>query len=74
VIRAMRSMLHGFITLEASGAFGLLADIDRSFQRLIDGFITALEHWTDQTHQPDSRMNASSPLRAPRSEPVLAPV
>lgn len=49
VIRALRSMLHGFITLEAAGAFGLPADIDRSFQRLIDGFITALEHWTDQT-------------------------
>lgn len=43
-IRALRSTLHGFITLEAAGSFGLPADIDRSFQRLVAGFITALEY------------------------------
>ena len=48
-IRALRSTLHGFISLEAAGAFGLPADIDHSFQRLVQGLITALEHWTDQT-------------------------
>ena len=50
-IRALRSTLHGFITLEAAGSFALPADIDRSFQRLVQGLITALEHWTEQTAQ-----------------------
>lgn len=48
-IRALRSTLHGFITLEAAGSFRLSADIDRSFQRLVQGLVTALQHWTDQT-------------------------
>ena len=48
-IRALRSTLHGFITLEAAGSFALPTDIDRSFQRLIQALITALEHWTEQT-------------------------
>ena len=48
-IRALRSTLHGFITLEAAGSFALPADIDRSFQRLVQALITALEHWTEQT-------------------------
>jgi hypothetical protein len=43
--RALRSALHGFVTLEAAGAFGLPADIDRSFERLVDGLVTALSDW-----------------------------
>ena len=50
-MRALRSTLHGFIALEAAGAFGLPADIDHSFQRLVQGLITALEHWTEHTAQ-----------------------
>ena len=46
-IRALRSILHGFIALEAAGGFALSADIDRSFDRLIGGFIIALEHWDE---------------------------
>ncbi|HME04630.1 MAG TPA: WHG domain-containing protein [Solirubrobacteraceae bacterium] len=45
--RALRSALHGFITLESSGAFGLPADIDRSFRRLIHGLDTAFSSWTE---------------------------
>ena len=41
-IRAIRSALHGFITLEASGGFGLPVDINRSFDRLVKGLVTAL--------------------------------
>ena len=33
-IRALRAVLHGFVTLEAQGGFGLPADVDRSFDRL----------------------------------------
>ncbi|MBM7472470.1 TetR-like C-terminal domain-containing protein [Subtercola frigoramans] len=46
-IRALRSILHGFISLETAGGFALKADIDRSFDRLIHGFTVALGQWTD---------------------------
>ena len=46
--RALRSTLHGFVTLELGGGFGLPVDIDRSFERLIRGLVTALANWTDQ--------------------------
>jgi AcrR family transcriptional regulator len=45
--RALRSAIHGFITLESSAGFGLPADIDHSFQRLIDGLARAFSTWTD---------------------------
>jgi AcrR family transcriptional regulator len=34
--RAVRSALHGFVTLEAEGGFGLSHDVDVSFDRLVD--------------------------------------
>jgi len=52
-IRAFRSTLHGFISYETTGAFALSADINRSFERLVHGFIVALTQWTDTaTPQP----------------------
>ncbi len=33
--RALRSLVHGFTTLEIAGGFGLPYDLDESFQRLI---------------------------------------
>jgi AcrR family transcriptional regulator len=33
--RAVRSALHGFITLEAAGGFGLPQDVDESYARLV---------------------------------------
>lgn len=47
--RALRSAVHGFITLESSGGFGLPVDIDRSFQRLVSGLDTALSSWPGAT-------------------------
>jgi AcrR family transcriptional regulator len=44
-IRAIRSALHGFISLEAGGGFAMPRNIDRSFQRLVTALIAALEHW-----------------------------
>ena len=41
--RAIRSTLHGFIALESSGGFGLPVNIDRSFERLVDGLVVALQ-------------------------------
>lgn len=57
-IRAFRSTLHGFISFETAGAFALSADINRSFERLVHGFIVALTQWTgtatpQPTPQPD---------------------
>ncbi|HEX8918326.1 MAG TPA: TetR-like C-terminal domain-containing protein [Chloroflexota bacterium] len=41
-VRALRSVLHGFVSLEAAGAFGLPLDLDTSYQRLVDLFIDGL--------------------------------
>jgi HSP20 family molecular chaperone IbpA len=35
-IRAFRSILHGFVSLETTGGFALPADIDRSFERFVN--------------------------------------
>jgi AcrR family transcriptional regulator len=47
--RALRAALHGFVTLEATGALKYPADIDRSFERLVRGLETALSNWSDET-------------------------
>lgn len=41
-IRAFRSVLHGFVDLETSGAFKMALDLDESFRRLVEGFIGGL--------------------------------
>jgi len=33
--RAVRSALHGFVSLEAAGGFGLSEDVDESYARLV---------------------------------------
>lgn len=43
--RAFRSALHGFVSLEQVGGFGMPHDIDRSFHRLVDMFDRALRNW-----------------------------
>ena len=44
-IRAVRSALHGFVSLESSGGFGLPTSIDRSFERLVGALTDALTNW-----------------------------
>lgn len=46
-IRAFRSTLHGFVSLEAAGSFGLDRDLDRSFDRLVRGFVITLTNWAE---------------------------
>ena len=41
-IRALRALLHGFVALEAAGAYALPLDLDVSFRRLLDIFIAGL--------------------------------
>jgi AcrR family transcriptional regulator len=41
--RALRSALHGFVTLEAGGGFGMPLDLDESFRRLVRLFLLGLQ-------------------------------
>lgn len=34
-IRALRAALHGFVTMEAGGGFGMPEDVDESYRRLV---------------------------------------
>ena len=45
-IRAMRSLVHGFATLEAAEGFGMPVAIDASFTWMVDAFIAGLERTT----------------------------
>ena len=40
--RALRSAIHGFVSLEAAGGFGLPRDVDRSFVFLVDALVAGL--------------------------------
>lgn len=42
-LRAFRSMVHGFATLEIAGGFGLPEDRDESFRRLVETLIAGLK-------------------------------
>jgi AcrR family transcriptional regulator len=41
-IRGVRSLLHGFVSLELAGGFGMPLDVDESFRQLITSFIAGL--------------------------------
>ena len=41
-IRSLRSIVHGFISLEVAGGFGMPVDLDASFHWLINLFIRGL--------------------------------
>jgi AcrR family transcriptional regulator len=43
--RAMRSALHGFVTLEQAGGFGLPVDIDHSYRQLVLALDLAFANW-----------------------------
>jgi AcrR family transcriptional regulator len=43
-VRGLRSLVHGFATLEVSGGFGMPLDLDESFARLVELFIDGLQH------------------------------
>ncbi|GAA0907393.1 TetR/AcrR family transcriptional regulator [Rothia nasimurium] len=44
-LRALRSALHGFVTLQELGGFGLPVDVDRSFHRMVTAFEASLPMW-----------------------------
>jgi len=45
-IRSLRSIVHGFISLEVAGGFGMPVDLDASFHWLINLFIVGLSRST----------------------------
>jgi AcrR family transcriptional regulator len=47
-IRTWRSALHGFVTIETSGGFGLPVDIDHSFDRMVSGLVIVMAGWTER--------------------------
>ncbi len=47
--RTLRSAIHGFVSLERDGGFGLDVDIDDSFDWLIESQADCLEHATGST-------------------------
>ena len=40
--RGLRSLLHGFVVLEAAGGFGIPQDVDRSFERSVDALLEGI--------------------------------
>lgn len=40
--RALRSAMHGFVSLEAAGGFGLPESLDDSYDRLVEGCLSVL--------------------------------
>jgi AcrR family transcriptional regulator len=42
-VRGLRSLAHGFATLEIGGGFGLPLDCDESFRRLLEMFVRGLQ-------------------------------
>lgn len=41
-VRGLRSVVHGFVSLESTGGFGLPLDLDESYRRLVAMFIQGL--------------------------------
>jgi len=54
-IRGLRAAMHGFVALEAAGAFGLPQSVDGSYHRLVDALDAALAAWpaTDPPAPPE---------------------
>jgi AcrR family transcriptional regulator len=42
LVRVVRSALHGFISIEMGGGFGMRLDLDRSFDLLVDSLVAAI--------------------------------
>ena len=65
-IRALRSALHGFVSLELEGGFGLPDDVERSYARLIDGLVVALSAWGAGATEAAPGATTGRPARARR--------
>ena len=68
-LRMLRSMLHGFATLEAAGGFLIDADIDQSFAWMVDLIDDGLGVSAGQAHR--NRPASEIPTLEPRGRPDL---
>ncbi|MEV0200406.1 WHG domain-containing protein [Nonomuraea sp. NPDC050691] len=50
-VRMMRSMLHGFINLEAAGGFAHARPVEDSWVRCLDALHALLTNWHSQSHR-----------------------
>ena len=66
LVRTLRSALHGFVTLEASGGFGLPEDIDASFDVLVDTLIAGITARAISQPQQKSTVGDRPGQRRPR--------
>ena len=41
-VRGIRAIIHGFVSLEATGGFGMPLDVEQSFRRLVRTFADGL--------------------------------
>lgn len=46
-VRSLRAVMHGFVTLEAAGGFGLPQSVDATYTRLIDSLDAVFAGWAD---------------------------
>ncbi len=71
--RVLRSGLHGFVSLEAAGGFGMPQDVDRSFELLVTALDTAFEDWNaSAAARSRPRVAAATQRRKPRRRPSLS--
>lgn len=45
-VRIFRSAVHGFVTLDAAGGFGMPRGVDRTFDQLVAALDTAFRDWS----------------------------
>ncbi len=50
VVRGLRSILHGFASLEQRGGFGLPLDLDTSFRMLVDTYLAGIRSLQREKH------------------------
>ena len=61
--RILRSALHGFVSLETAGGFGMPQDVGRSFDLLVAGVDAAFKNWSGvRSRVPASREGSLAPL------------
>jgi AcrR family transcriptional regulator len=46
--RYLRSVLHGFVSLESAGGFGLPVDLDESYGRMVQVVVRELRRWPNR--------------------------
>jgi AcrR family transcriptional regulator len=75
-IRSVRVVLHGFVTLEAAGGFGLPQSVDETFARLVDSLDATFTRWAGSTTAGSTTAGSttagSTTARSMTAEPTTA--